>query len=136
MENQASFLGIGWSFPPSFNKNTSTVEMTTEEADIEKSMEIILTTLPGERLMNPLFGCNLIGKVFEAMNSTEIHQIINTVEKSILLYEPRIDVTDIYMDIEDAFEGKFLIHIEYVIRSTNSRRNIVFPFYQKEATEL
>ena len=125
MVDKASFLGIGWSFPPSFNKYSATVDMTTEEADIEKSLEIILTTQPGERIMRPLFGCNLIGKVFEAMNSTETQQVINTVKKSILLYEPRIDVTDIYMDVEDSLEGKFLVHIEFVIRSTNSRRNIV-----------
>ena len=112
------------------------MEVTSEEADIGKSLEIILTTVPGERIMRPLFGCNLAGKVFEAMNATEIQQVINTVAKSILLYEPRIDVTDISLDIEDSLEGKYMIQIEFVIRSTNSRRNIVFPFYNHEATEM
>ncbi|MEI7663038.1 MAG: GPW/gp25 family protein [Bacteroidota bacterium] len=136
MEENSSFLGKGWSFPPAFNKLSATVEMTSEEADIGKSLEIILTTVPGERVMRPLFGCNLAGKVFEAMNTTEIQQVINTVAKSILLYEPRIDVTDISLDIEDSLEGKYLVQLEFVIRSTNSRRNIVFPFYNHEATEM
>ena len=39
-----SFLGTGWSFPPSFNKHTKAVDMVSDEIDISQSLKIILFT--------------------------------------------------------------------------------------------
>ncbi|GAA3511924.1 GPW/gp25 family protein [Aquimarina addita] len=136
MKNETPYIGIGWSFPPAFNKFTSQVEMTTEDDDIEGSLEIILTTKLGERLLRPLFGCDLSTKVFETMNATQVNLIKNMIEECILLYEPRIDTEDIKINTNNAFEGIFYIHIDYTVRTTNSRRNIVFPFYLNEGTDL
>lgn len=136
MKKETPYIGVGWSFPPEFNYHSKKVEMTTEDEDIQGSLKIILTTKLGERLLRPLFGCDLNPKVFEVMNSTQENRIKTLVEESILLYEPRIKTEKVVINTNRVYEGVFYIHIDYTIRATNSRRNIVFPFYQNEGTDI
>ena len=91
MENSIrSFLGIGWSFPPTFNPGTGTVELVSNEQDIDQSLNILLSTSLGERVMQPRYGCNLSDYMFESLNSSVIGMIKDRVEQAILFYEPRI----------------------------------------------
>jgi phage baseplate assembly protein W len=60
----------------------------------------------------------------------------NRIEEAIIVYEPRVEVIKIALDTQNFLEGKFLIKIEYLIRATNTRRNIVFPYYITEATDI
>jgi len=57
------------------------------------------------------------------------------IRDSILYYEPRIDVARISVDESKESLGVLEISIEYTVRSTNSRFNMVFPFYLNEATQ-
>jgi len=126
------FLGTGWSFPPTFDVSLSEVEMTSGLADINKSLEIIFTTSLGERIMNPTFGCNMDNMVFEAMNTSRITYIENLIKTAILFHEPRIDAEAIEVRPDQA-EGVLWIHINYKVRTANSRFNFVFPFYVNES---
>lgn len=132
MGQNSSFLGIGWSFPPTFNQNTGTVEMVSDEEDIVQSLEIILSTRPGERIMQPDFGCELSQFLFEEMSQGTITGIRGTISDALLYHEPRIDVEEINID-ESEQEGLLLIGITYRVRTTNSRFNLVYPFYINEA---
>ncbi|MCE5204596.1 MAG: GPW/gp25 family protein [Porphyromonadaceae bacterium] len=135
MENQ-SFLGRGWSFPPEFNKESKAVKMLEDEADIRSSLQILLSTRPGERVMVPGYGCNLDELLFSPLNLTIKTYVIDLIRTAILYYEPRIDVNKIEIDQTEEFLGVLLIHIEYTIRATNSRMNMVYPFYKEEGNEL
>ena len=130
------FLGRGWSFPPSFKPDLPGVLMTEKSDDIEKSLQILLTTTIGERLMEPRYGCNMEEYVFESMSTTTKTLMKDMVQTAILYYEPRIDVTSIEVDDSSQLEGIILIKVEYVIRTTNSRFNFVFPYYKNEGTEI
>jgi uncharacterized protein len=133
-----SFLGTGWSFPPTFNRNSGTVEMVTDEEDIKQSLNILLSTSLGERVMQPKYGCNLNDYVFEGLSSSTIGYIKERVANSILYYEPRIIAEKIDVtadDSTDLLEGRFTISVEYSIPGTNSRFNYVYDFYQNEATK-
>lgn len=130
------FLGRGWSFPPAFNRNIPGVEMLEQEADIASSLEIILTTALGERVMAPDFGCNLEELLFESLDVTLKTLIANKIETSILYYEPRIDVEKINLDTDRELEGIVLIEVTYRVRSTNTRYNFVFPYYKIEGTDI
>ncbi len=136
MTNDDSFLGTGWSFPPAFDRGNGTVEMVQEEEDIRQSLEILLSTSIGERVMRPLYGCNLRDYQFEPVSNTFIGFLVDMVERAILFFEPRILVENISItepgDIQ-VFEGKLLISIDYVIAGTNSRYNYVYDFYLQEA---
>jgi len=136
MEETKSFLGRGWSFPPEFNKGTQAVKMLEDEADIESSLEILLSTRLGERVMVPKYGCNLDELLFKPLNLTVKTYVIDLIKTAILYYEPRIDVTKIEIDPSDELNGVLLINIEYIIRTTNSRKNMVYPYYKEEGNEL
>lgn len=131
-----SFLGTGWSFPPTFTKSSGEVEMLSDEADIKSSLEILLSTRRGERVMQHKYGCNLDEMVFEPLTTTFKTYIRDMITTAILYYEPRIEAKKIELDDSRESEGVILVIIEYVVRSTNSRFNFVYPFYKKEGTQV
>jgi uncharacterized protein len=134
MEN--SFLGTGWSFPPMFDRQSGTVNKVSDLDDIHQSLEILLSTSLGERVMQPIYGCNLRDFLFEPMNSTLLGFLKDLVERAILFFEPRIIVDRIEITDEGNFElieGKLRISVDYVVAGTNSRYNYVFDFYLREA---
>ncbi|MEH1993122.1 GPW/gp25 family protein [Nostoc sp.] len=131
METNSSFLGTGWSFPPTFHQD-GTLEMVADEEDIVQSLEIILSTRPAERIMQPDFGCELSQFLFEEISQSTITGIRGTIFDALLYHEPRIDVEEINID-ESEIDGLLLISITYTVRVTNSRFNLVYPFYINEA---
>lgn len=131
-----SFLGTGWAFPPAFDNESGTVNMVSDEDDIRESLNILLSTSLGERVMQPKYGCNLIDYLFEPLSSSVIGFIKDRVENAILFYEPRIIAEKIEVTDDGSFdliEGKFVISIEYTIPGTNSRFNYVYDYYKNEA---
>ena len=131
-----SFLGTGWAFPPSFDKESNGVKMVSNEEDINESLNILLSTSLGERVMQPKYGCNLIDYLFDPLSSSMIGFIKDRVENAILFYEPRIIAENIEVTDDGSFdliEGKFIISIEYSIPGTNSRFNFVYDYYKNEA---
>ena len=136
MDKRKSFLGTGWSFPPEFDNTTGSVLLVKNETDIEESLNILLSTSLGERVMQPRYGCNLEGYLFEPLNSTTIGFLKNLVSNAILFYEPRITVEEILVtgdESVDLFEGKFTITVSYTIPGTNSRFNYVYDYYKNES---
>ena len=133
-----AFLGIGWSFPPEFHKFADAfgVKMVEEEEDIKESLRILLSTRPGERVMQPSFGCGLRTKVFDSINESTITEIKDIIERAVLFFEPRITLEDIDVGTEDALEGRLNIRLNYCIRKTNTRSNIVYPFYHLEGSQV
>ena len=132
MEPENSFLGKGWGFPPTFDPVNRHVEIFSGEEDIKSSLEVLLATRIGERVMQPLFGCNLDDMVFETLDTTLMTEIKNKVETSILYFEPRINLNQVKIIPQVELEGRILLSIDYTVRATNSRSNLVFPFYLSE----
>lgn len=131
-----SFLGTGWGFPPAFSNKTSDVGMLSDADDINSSLEILLSTRPGERVMRPDYGCNLDELVFEPLTTTFKTYIKDLISTAILYYEPRIEVNSIDLDDTGELQGRILIVIDYTVSATNTRFNFVYPFYKNEATDL
>ena len=134
MPKDASFLGTGWSFPPTFSQQTGRAEMVSAETDISQSIQIILSTQPGERLMQPDFGCELSQFLFEEIREGVMTSIRGVVSDALLYHEPRIQVNRIDVDPIQSEAGLLLINIDYTIRQTNTRSNLVYPFYLQEAS--
>jgi phage baseplate assembly protein W len=126
------FIGRGWSFPPAFDKAEAGVAMSSGIRDIEESLRIIFTTVLGERIMNPLFGCALDDNVFEVMNTSRIAFIENQVKTAIIYHEPRIDADQVMVDFDQG-EGRLTVAVGYKVRGANSRFNFVYPYYRTEA---
>lgn len=130
-----SFLGRGWKFPPTFTEDSYTVELVEDETDIKESIIIILNTIIGERVMRPDFGANLEDLLFEKINITTLNMIVNRMKRAFMYHESRIEVHDIDMT-PNAVEGIIQIIVKYTVRATNTRTNLVYPFYISEATDI
>ncbi|TDD96007.1 GPW/gp25 family protein [Flavobacterium cellulosilyticum] len=131
-----SFLGTGWSFPPTFKNQLATVEMVSGEEDIFQSLQILLTTQLNERVMRSDFGCDLSALLYENITITLLTKIKGIIQNAILKYEPRIDLLDVDFQSGETEINNGIIKIEivYKIRATNSRKNYVFPYYLEEGT--
>ena len=136
MEQNLLFIGRGWSFPPSFNQAAGSVEMLEQEADIASSLEILLSTVRGERVMLPQYGCNLDELVFESLDTRMKTLMTDKIESAILYHEPRIELEKVILNDTQELEGVILIEINYRVKTTNSRFNFVFPFYKLEGTDI
>lgn len=133
---EQSFLGRGWSFPPTFDRNLARVEMLEQEALIASSLEVLLSTAQGERTMLPQYGCNMEELVFESLDTRMKTLMADKIESAILYHEPRIELEKVRLDDSRELEGVVLIEIVYRVKSTNSRFNFVFPYYQLEGTDI
>jgi phage baseplate assembly protein W len=131
-----SFLGTGWGFPPTFDPIADTAVMTSDEVDIQQSLNILLSTRLGERVMVPDYGCNLDEMLFEPMTTTFKTHIAEMVRFAIIHYEARINLNSVTVDDTQEVNGVILLVIDYSIATTNSRFNFVYPYYLKEGTEL
>lgn len=131
-----SFLGRGWGFPPSFNRVTRGAEMVSDDRDIQESLLILFSTSPGERVMLPEYGCDLHGNVFDGADNTTLTHIKSLIADAILFFEPRIKLEEIQLDTDRMLEGTLQIILDYTVLTTNSRSNMVIPFYLSEGTNV
>ncbi len=131
-----SFLGTGWAFPPAFQEQTLSLELVSEEMDIRQSLFILLSTVPGERLLNPSFGCDLRSLVFERITESLRYEIKAMVSRSIALFESRVTVEKVEVQIISIEPGALQVTVDYTIVQTNSRDNIGYPFYLQEGTSV
>lgn len=127
------FLGKGWAFPLGFANQGRTVQMADAEEDIRQSLTILLSTELGERVMRPTFGWKRNALLFEPLSTTFATYLKRELETAILFYEPRIDLNRVSFDDSQRVEGRLEIRLDYTIRATNSRSNLVYPFYLDEA---
>lgn len=128
------FLGRGWSFPPVFYAGGAEVAMVSGEEDIRQSLKILLSTSLNERLMNSDFGCELSRFLFEEIDQALVNDLRSSVTDAILNQEPRIQVEEVEIQNTGSDDGLLIISIDYLIRTTNNRYNLVYPFYINEAT--
>ena len=126
-----AFLGRGWAFPI-VHSAMGEVSMAEYDEDVRQAIRIILETRFGERVMRPDFGAGLEDFVFEPINTTTMALVRHRVEQALITWEPRIDVREVRVRVEDRASGKLAIDIGYRVRATNTFYNLVYPFYLLE----
>jgi phage baseplate assembly protein W len=134
MAEGPDFVGAGWSFPLRVNAKGG-ISLSRSDRGVEEAIRIILGTPIGERRMRPLFGCAIHDLTF-ASNDPSTHGLIRYhVQEALARWEPRINVVDIRVRGDDDDPTRLndpshvMIEIDYVLRATNERRNLVYPFY-------
>jgi hypothetical protein len=123
------FLGLGWNFPVGLDDSGQIQLAADGQTGISQSIWMILSTSPGERPMRPDFGCGISDMVFGVNDAATASAVAATVRQSLTTWEPRIDVLDVYVAPDPSRPGLLLIEINYQVSSTNSRFNLVYPFY-------
>ena len=123
------FLGVGWNFPVSLDGGGQIGLTPSGDEGIRQSIWMILSTSPGERVMRPDFGCGIHELVFGVNNASTGSAVAAAVREALAIWEPRVDVLDVYAAPDPAEPNRLLIEINYQVRATNSRFNLVYPFY-------
>jgi phage baseplate assembly protein W len=125
------FLGRGWKFPVKLSSR-GTIDESQHEEDVQEAIKIIISTSMGERVMMPEFGCGIYDYVFESPNTTTLSLIEESVRTSLVLWEPRIELSNVSAFVDEYEGNKLLIEVSYTVISTNNEYNLVYPFYLKE----
>ncbi len=131
MTSTKDFLGVGWAFPVGLDASGE-IALVSHEDDIGQAIRIILGTAPGERVIRPDFGCGIHDMVFAAVSMATIGQIETAVRNALVRWEPRIEVEAANGTAEEIDNGRLLVGIDYRVRATNTRFNLVYPFYLRE----
>jgi phage baseplate assembly protein W len=125
------FLGSGWAFPLRLDEHGQVGAVALEDA-VRQAIWLILSTAPGERVMRPTFGAGLADLVF-APNSPATQGLVSSAVRDALVeWEPRIDVLDVAATPDPEQPVRLLIEVDYAVRATNSRFNLVYPFYLQQ----
>ncbi|MEX0761909.1 MAG: GPW/gp25 family protein [Dehalococcoidia bacterium] len=126
--DNVDFIGRGWMFPVRVSKRGGLM-LTSGVEEINASLRMILSTAPGERVMRPDFGCRIWDLLFAPVDANTLGQMVQTVTEAVERWEPRIELQEVepVPDPEDASVVHILL--TYVLKNTNDRRNLVFPFY-------
>jgi hypothetical protein len=122
------FLGVGWSASATLTTEGQ-IQLAQDDDAVSQSIWMILSTSPGERLMRPEFGCGIHDLVFAPNSARTIGRIVGEVQRALTDWEPRIDLLDIDVRSEPDQPNCLLIQINYRVRTTNNRFNLVYPFY-------
>ena len=124
----ADFVGRGFAWPLGVD-HTGAIALTAPGGDIEDAIRVVLLTAPGERLMRPQFGCRIWDLMFEPVTPNLLGLISQAVRDALAQWEPRIEVDDVRPTQDRDDSGLVHIQITYRVKSTNDRRNLVYPFY-------
>jgi uncharacterized protein len=122
------FVGVGWAFPMGVSTQGG-IAMVRREVELEQAMTLILSTYPGERPMRPEFGSRLRDFVFRPANAETAAELSQEVRNALLRWEARVDVEMVNVTPDGEDRSMLYIDIQYRLKDTNDRRNLVFPFY-------
>jgi uncharacterized protein len=124
----SGFIGRGLSWPMRVD-HTGSIALSSGVDDLEGAIRVVLSTAPGERLMRPQFGCRIWDLLFEPINANTLGLMAFAVREAVSQWETRVQVENVDVQPDPQREGSVLIHIDYQVRATNDRRNLVYPFY-------
>jgi len=126
--NTLSYLGRGWTFPVRPDDRGGGLEYLGGPEKVRQSIEIILDTEPGERIMRPAFGCGLRRYLMKPNTTATRSLIQREVDLALHTWEPRIEVQSVEVTAGDD-PALVLIEISYIHKRDGRQGNFVYPFY-------
>jgi phage baseplate assembly protein W len=95
---------------------------------VRQSIETILDTEPGERIMRPSFGCGLRRYLMAPNTLTTRTAMEEDITTALTAWEPRIELTKVSV-VPDDNPVLVWIEISYVRLADLREDNLVYPFY-------
>jgi uncharacterized protein len=126
------FLGTGWRFPILPDASGS-LGYASGDDNVEQSLHVLLMTTLGDRVMRPDFGTKTERLVFAPGSVRFLRLLETTVRDAVRDWEPRVDLDGVIAETDAADASRVLVSIAYRVRQTNTRSNLVFPFYLGQA---
>jgi uncharacterized protein len=126
----AELIGRGWTFPVR-TAGGGGIALSSDSAEIDEAIALILETAPGERVMRPDFGCRIHELAFAPINESTLGLAEQYVREALGWWEPRIEVVEVTAleELSDAHVGLLAIGVKYIVRATHDERSLVYPFY-------
>ncbi|MCM1257767.1 MAG: GPW/gp25 family protein [Roseburia sp.] len=123
-----SHLGRGLKFPIEINKATGRFCMSGEKESVKEAVYLILMTQKGERFVRTDFGSNILSYTFMDVSDTRVHMMAKALQDTIEEQEPRVSQVEVKAE-QRPDKGCLIFYVSYRITETNTRDNLVFPFY-------
>lgn len=108
--------------------NTGRIDTVSENEAVRQSLLILLTTMPGERVMHPAYGCNLHRLLFAPNDATTHGLVIHYVSIAIKRWEPRVEIIQLDATSDESNPGVLNIYLEYKVKRTTQRDILMIPF--------
>ena len=102
------------------------IDMVDEQACVRQAILLLLSTMPGERVMRPDYGCDLYKLVFSPNDDTTAGMAIHYVQQALDRWEPRIQVLQLDAGRNEADPGRLDVVLEYRLRTTLRNENLAF----------
>jgi len=128
MSPERDFVGRGWAFPMGVGPRGG-IAMLSGDEDVDAALRLILSTAPGERVMRPDFGCGIWDLLFAPVEPNTLGLMVQAVREAVGRWEPRVTVDNVVAGPDAGDPSRVLIRVDYRIRATNARHNLVYPFY-------
>ena len=106
------------------NPINNDVKADYDMSAIKNSVVTLFNTLPGQNLLNPEYGLNLLQYLFEPASSTIARIIGAKIVKDVSLYEPRIRVQNVNVEVNPD-EQMYTITLSISVPSLNKNVQIV-----------
>ena len=105
---------------------TGGIEMVDEAQSIKQSIMMILSTIPGERVMRPTYGCDLFKLVFSPNDDTTAGLAIHYVKTALSVWEKRIDLLDVDAQADPDDPGQLNISLSYRVKSIGADEELTY----------
>jgi len=125
-------IGNGWRFPIEPDPSGG-LGYAGGEQNVEQSLRILLQTDRGQRVMRPDFGCTASRLVFAPGSDHFLRELERAVREAVRDWEPRVEVDDVRAELSPRDETIALVTLDYRMRASNTRGNLVFPFYLRDS---
>ena len=122
------FLGTGWRFPI-LPDEAGRLAYARGDESIEHCLRALLLTGLGERVMRPDFGTRAPDLLFAPDSAQNLGDLEDSITEAVRRFEPRVELEDVRAEVAPGDEGRVTVSIVYRIRRTNTRANLVFPYY-------
>jgi len=120
LEASDEFAGLQYSA-------TGGLDMVQEEDSVRQAILLLVSTIPGERVMRPDYGCHLHRLVFSPNDDTTAGLAIHYVRRAVDRWEPRIDVLGLDAGRSDEKPDVLEITLDYRVRATQAAQRLVLP---------
>lgn len=128
MSGASDFVGQGIAFPLAID-HTGGFAWSSGGDALDRSLRMILSTAPNERVMRPEFGCGIWDLLFAPLNPSTVGLMADAVRQAVARWEPRVELEEVTVEPDEHDAGRVAIHLTYRTRDRNDRRNLVYPFY-------
>ena len=79
--------------------------------------------------MRPDFGTSAPTLVFAPGSPANLRQLESSISDAVRAFEPRVELDGVVAEPTPGAENRVVVSVTYRIRRTNTKANLVFPYY-------